>query len=49
MDTAALVDEALEHHVMTNLQAHEPELCAAGVLRLPLFGPVARGTWDGRG
>jgi len=33
-------------HVITTLRLHEPELRAAGILRLSLFGSTARG--DGR-
>src|SRR3712207_2154349 len=34
-------------HVIATLRAHESELKAAGVLRLRLFGSVARGDHDG--
>jgi uncharacterized protein len=30
-------------HVVQTLRAHEPELRAAGIIHLPVFGSVARG------
>ena len=40
MEVAASMDR---DHVIATLRAHEPELKAAGVVRLRLFGSVARG------
>lgn len=35
--------QTLTDRVLTTLRAHEPELKAAGICRLSLFGSVARG------